>query len=145
MTHLPSNTAIRSSVVPLDVSMLGPFLWLIGTNGCSVCTMQHEQHLIKLRSQERENLRLVRRAILQERKQSFGHAESECRRHTILHCPHILLVEPLCFIVTRVAHFLLFFETCALVERVVQPAVALAHFRSRTDNLYSVHNVLTSR
>src|SRR3989344_9583276 len=104
-TELRSKSKARlPSVVPLDVSMLGPFLWLIGTNGCSVCTMQHEQHLIKLRAQERENLRLVSGTILKERKETFGDTESECGWHTVLHCAYILLVEPLSFIVAGVAH-----------------------------------------
>lgn len=67
-----------------------------------------------------EYLRFVRRAVFEESEKTLRHAKTKRRRHAVLHCTHIVLIESLCFIITTLSKFLLLLESRTLVYGVVE-------------------------
>ena len=86
-------------------------------------------------------MRFVYRLPFEERKESFGDAEAEGWRHAVFHRLHIVFIKTLCLVVARIAHFLLLFESRALVLRIIEFAEALPHLRTSKQHLESLNNI----
>src|SRR3989338_10557334 len=90
-------------------------------------------------------LYLVNRFIFKERKKPLGNAEAECGRHAVFHRAYIIKIQPLDFLVSLIAQFLLLLKSLALVYRVIQFTEALANLGASDNDLKAFHNIRVLR